>query len=171
MTKKHAGFVFGQSFSRWLVCACVYQRKQRRVSVLAHRHSFVSHSVPPRQRFHYEAVSSLYWDIVANADKKAFFFSFCFFSLNSDYGGREQKERRAGGERRSSTSGLKTYVTVGSQRVKQERRPRQRQSVHLVIFKGPVCEIQQHLQVTKHFANKYIPVLYLAVERYAHGKR
>lgn len=33
---------------------------------------------------------------------------------------REEKERGEGGERRSSTAGLKTYVTVGSRPVKWE---------------------------------------------------
>lgn len=33
-----------------------------------------------------------------------------------------EKERRERGEKRSSTAGLKTYVTVGSQQVKWERK-------------------------------------------------
>lgn len=40
-----------------------------------------------------------------------------------------EKERGEGGERRSSTAGLKTYVTVGSQQTKWER------NTHFVILK------------------------------------
>lgn len=44
-----------------------------------------------------------------------------------------EKERGEGGERRSSTAGLKTYVTVGSQQTKWER------NTHFVILKLPFC--------------------------------
>lgn len=45
------------------------------------------------------------------------------------------KERGEGGERRSSTAGLKTYVTVGSQQFKWERKLGQQQKTHAVTFK------------------------------------
>lgn len=46
-----------------------------------------------------------------------------------------EKERGEGGERRSSTAGLKTYVTVGSQQTKWERKLGQQQNTHFVILK------------------------------------
>lgn len=45
------------------------------------------------------------------------------------------KESGEGGERRSSTAGLKTYVTVGSQQSKWERKLGQQQNMHAVTFK------------------------------------
>lgn len=54
---------------------------------------------------------------------------------DSDYGGGRKKERREGGESRSSTAGLKTYVTVGSQQVKWERKLGKQQNTNFVILK------------------------------------
>lgn len=49
------------------------------------------------------------------------------------------KESGEGGERRSSTAGLKTYVTVGSQQFKWERKLGQ-QNMHAVTFKVSISE-------------------------------
>lgn len=47
----------------------------------------------------------------------------------------EKRERGRGDERRSSTAGLKTYVTVGSQRVKWERKLGQQRNTNFAILK------------------------------------
>ena len=47
----------------------------------------------------------------------------------------EEKEGAVGGKRRSSTAGLKTYVTVGSQQVYWERKLGHQQNTNVVTHK------------------------------------
>lgn len=129
--KGNTEFVFRQGFlfvlsSFFCAGSFVYQRKQQRASALAHRPRFCLPQRSPETQ-----VSFVSW-YCCKFRQKGFFVPH-FFLLNSDYGGGREGEldrEREWGGCRSSTSGLKTYVTVGSPRIKQEPRQRRQSSHH-----------------------------------------
>lgn len=104
---------------------------------------------------------------------------FCFvFSVQITVVGEKKGQKRGRGERRSSTAGLKTYVTVGSQRVNWERKLGQQRHFSplfsgfcrryevLCVIRGLVAFVRGlHVQTEGHFLSTILVHLYFLSNR------